>query len=289
MSGSPEVGTGGARIGFVTCVELGRACIEAVLARGGRFALLMTLEDAVAPGKSGRVCLDDLAAAQATPLLKVRHINDAASVAALRAARLDWLFIVGWSQIAAPEVLAAARHGAVGMHPTLLPEGRGRAAIPWAILKRLPETGVTMFKLDAGVDSGPVIGQRVLPLAPDETATTLYARVTAAHGELMQAHWDAFVSGSVAAVPQDEARASRWPGRKPEDGRITPTMTVADAECLVRAVTRPYPGAFIDVDGRRLRIWAGHPVGTDAPESGLVIPLADGAYMATDWAWEPLP
>src|SRR5690242_13717067 len=136
------------RVGFVTCVQLGLSCMEAIYEVGGKLDLAITLHDETAVAKSGRIYLNEFCAARHIPLVKVRNINDADALAAIASAQLDWLFIVGWSQIARRDVLNAPRKGVLGMHPTLLPQGRGRAAIPWAILLGLPETGVTLFKLD---------------------------------------------------------------------------------------------------------------------------------------------
>lgn len=243
-------------IAFATCVQLGRSCIEEIIRIGGRLDLLITLKDERARNKSGRIYLDDMAQAHGVPLLKIDNINEAAVIGALMERKIDWLFIIGWSQIAKPELLRTPRLGCVGMHPTLLPQGRGRAAVPWAILKGLARTGVTMFKLDEGVDTGEIIGQEVIGLEPDITATELYERVDRAHVDLIARYWEPLVSGNVCLRPQNEAEATVWPGRKPEDGEITGDMTMAEAERMVRAVTRPYPGAFYREKDGVLRIWS---------------------------------
>jgi methionyl-tRNA formyltransferase len=157
---------------------------------------------------------------------------------------LDWLFIIGWSQVAHEEVLSAPAKGAIGMHPTLLPVGRGRAAIPWAILQGLDVTGVTMFQLDGGVDTGPIIAQKTIPLTADSDAGQLYEAVDRAHVELMREIFPKLCEGSLDPQPQDDGLATEWPVRSPEDGEIRTDRSVADAERLVRATTRPYPGAF---------------------------------------------
>ena len=243
-------------------MQLGLSCMEVIAATGGRLHAAMTIPDDKGLRKSGRVFIGDHCTRHGITLGRFRNINDADAVAWLRAQELDWLFIIGWSQIAGPDVLASVRQGAIGMHPTLLPQGRGRAAIPWAILKGLDRTGVTMFKLDAGVDSGPIIAQREVAIGPRETATTLYARVESAHRELMRDAWSNLSAGRVTLTAQDESQATYWPGRTPEDGRLLPTMTVAEADRLVRAVTAPYPGAFIDGPDGRLRVWEAVPAGT---------------------------
>jgi methionyl-tRNA formyltransferase len=271
------------RYGFVTCVELGKACIEEILAAGGHFELLMTLRDDLAVQKSGRVYLDELADTHDITLVKVRNINDADALDAIQKANLDWLFLIGWSQIARLDFLKAPRRGVLGAHPTLLPQGRGRAAVPWAILKGLDRTGVTLFVVDEGVDTGPIVSQMEIPLAPDEDATRLYRKVNEAHRQLIRETWPQLEDDSVVPRPQDDSRASEWPGRRPEDGRIVSDMTTTEIDRLVRAVTRPYPGAsWSTADGRELRVWSGRVLEPGDVPQGLPIPCADGVFDATE-------
>ena len=94
------------------------------------------------------------------------------------------------------------------MHPTLLPIGRGRAAIPWAILKKLPKTGVTLFKMDEGVDTG-LLGSHIeIPISIDETATSLYQKVNQAHYELMMRTICLLENDPMFFVEQDESKAN---------------------------------------------------------------------------------
>lgn len=275
------------RIGFVTCVQLGLSCMEEIYALGAELHLAVTLPDDRARSKSGRVFIEPFCRDHAIPLRHIRNINDAEAISAIRDAALDWLCIIGWSQIAKLEVLATPRRGCLGMHPTLLPEGRGRAAIPWAIIKGLSETGVTLFQLTEGVDSGPVLAQERIPLAPRETAGSLYGKVAVAHRTLIRRVWPALLAGTVPLKAQDEAAATYWPGRSPEDGRLSPNMPVSAADRLVRAVTRPYPGAFLDAPTHRMRIWAAHP----ATEADGVerVRFSNGDLALDEWSIEPLP
>jgi methionyl-tRNA formyltransferase len=271
------------KFGFVTCVEIGLSCMEAIYDVGGTLHLAITLPDEKARTKSGRVYLDDFCGARGVPLLKSPNVNDEAVINAIKAAGIDWLFIIGWSQIARDAVLAAPARGALGMHPTLLPVGRGRAAIPWAILKRLDKTGVTMFKLDGGVDTGDIIAQREIALRPATTATDLYEAVDAVHIELMREAFPKLVDDRLTAVRQDNTQATEWPGRKPEDGKIDLLGSVHDAECLVRAVTRPYPGAFVLQGGVKTIVWRAE-VGSAARDSGAPdISFADGVLHCLEW------
>lgn len=265
------------RFGFVTCVQLGLSCLEAIRDLGAEPDLLLTLRDDRAVRKSGRIWLDEFAAAGNNLLVKVGNINDEDARAAIVDADLDWLFVIGWSQIVGDEVLALPRHGCVGMHPTLLPQGRGRAPIPWAIIKGLSQTGVTMFVLDNGVDTGPVIGQEAVTITPDETATTLYSKIDDLHVQLVRETWAAFGSETVAPVPQEEVRASVWPGRRPEDGELSSAMSVLEMDRHVRALTSPYPGAWWRDDHDTTWIVdSGSTAPT--PDDALEIPASDGKY-----------
>ena len=268
------------KIAFTTCVQLGKSCIEEIFKIGGRLDLMITLKDEKAQNKSGRIYLDDLAKEHNVPLLKINHINDEAVLDAIKEYEIDWLFIIGWSQIAGEKVLNAPTYGCIGMHPTLLPKGRGRAAIPWAILKGLDKTGVTMFKLDAGVDTGDIIGQGEILLDSDTTATELYEKVDEMHIQLIRDYWESIVNNTVVLTKQDESMATEWPGRKPEDGEISQNMTMEDAERLVRAVTHPYPGAFYVEKGMKTVIWKAK-VQKEVQESG--IQLQDGYLIPLEY------
>lgn len=244
------------RIAFATCVQLGLSCIEEILRMNGELDLLITLKDEKAKSKSGRIYLDEIAKKYNIPLIKINNINDPEVIVALKKEEIDWLFIIGWSQIARKEILNTPRKGCIGMHPTLLPVGRGRAAIPWAILKGLHQTGVTMFKLDEGVDTGDIIGQGKIELDDKTTATQLYRKVNEMHIILISRYWDDIVNDRITLTKQDETKATEWPGRRPEDGEIFHSMTMDEADKLVRAVTHPYPGAYYKAGDKIIRIWS---------------------------------
>lgn len=272
------------KFGFVTCVQLGLSCIEAVHSIGGKFDLFMTLHDHKAKSKSGRIYLDEISARTNTPLIKINHINDEDVRNAIKEYDLDWLFIIGWSQIAKPETFNASKFGTIGAHPTLLPIGRGRAAIPWAIIKGLDKTGVTFFKMDEGVDTGPILGQFEISINAKTSATELYKDVDKAHEKLIINLWDKLVEGSFELRIQDESLATYWEGRTPEDGLLNENMTVNQAATLVRATTKPYPGAFKIEDGSKIIIWQGEIGKID----GKHLQFSDGIYTATKYEIVPI-
>ena len=268
------------KIAFCTCVQIGKSCIETIISSGGHFDLLITLHYHKSKKKSGRVYIDDIANDNGIPLYKLNHINDADVAEVVKKYEIDWLFIIGWSQIASVDILKVPRKGVIGAHPTLLPIGRGRAAVPWAILKGLDKTGVTFFKMDEGVDTGEILDQFEIPIRSDETATTLYNKVNEAHNELIQQIWPKLIDDVVIGVKQDESLASYWEGRTPADGELYHSMTLKEVDRLVRATTHPYPGAFIMSDSStKLIIWSGS---ASPIQSTKVLNFIDGDYYVTD-------
>jgi len=269
------------KIAFCTCVQIGKSCIEAIIFSGGRFDLLLTLHDHKSEKKSGRIYLDDIAKDNGIPLYKLNHINDFDVAEVLKKYDIDWLFIIGWSQIASADLLKIPHKGVIGAHPTLLPTGRGRAAVPWAILKGLDITGVTFFKMDAGVDTGEILDQFEIPVSSDEIATTLYNKVNEGHVQLIKQIWPKLIEDMIIGVKQDESLASYWEGRTPADGELLKSMSLFEVDKLVRATTRPYPGAFIMLDEMtKMIIWNGS---CKPNQNSRVIEFNDGPYYISDF------
>lgn len=272
------------KFAFVTCVQIGLSCMESIYNVNGKLDLVITIPDDKAKKKSGRIYVDDFAEKHNIPVLKSNHVNDAAVIEAIKAHEIDWLFIIGWSQIASKEVIQSPKIGAIGAHPTLLPVGRGRAAIPWAIIKGLDVTGVTFFKMDEGVDTGLILRQEEVPIQSNETALTLYKKVNTAHETLIKNLFIDLQNNNVKGKVQDESKATYWEGRKPKDGELFETMTVNEVNRLVRATSQPYPGAFIIRGDKKVIIWKGI-ISTEKTTCNVYheIVLKDGYFYATNY------
>lgn len=267
------------KFAFCTCVQIGLSCMEAIYRANGKLDLIISLPDDAAKAKSGRIYVDEFAKKHGIPVVKSPHVNDQIIINALKEHGIDWFFIIGWSQIASKELISTPSYGAIGAHPTLLPVGRGRAAIPWTIIKGLDKTGVTFFKMDKGVDTGPILAQEIVPVEKNETATTLYNKVNTAHGTLIQKLYPKLLTSEIEGIKQDESKATCWPGRKPEDGELNQNMKVVEVDRLVRATTHPYPGAYYIENNQKLIIWEGK-IGEHA---GKRIEFADGIYIVLDY------
>jgi len=263
------------RLVWVSFDVMGRDCLAAAADAGAEVAAVVTLPGPIDPDRSGQCSFDEIAADLGARLIETADVNAPDTIAAIREVDPDLIFVVGWSQLVMDEFIGLPRHGVFGMHPTLLPRHRGRAAIPWAILSGLAKTGVTLFQIaDGTADSGPIVGQVEVPIAPDETATTLYDKVTAAHLDVVREFVPKLLDGTAERLPQDTRRASSWPRRAPADGIIDWETRAPYLHDWVRAQTRPYPGAFTYLGEDKLVVWRARPVELrkEAP-AGTVVAL----------------
>jgi len=263
---------------WVSFDTIGRDCLEAAAGVGAEVVGVVTLPGPIDPNRSGQCSFDEIAARLNAALIETRDVNAPETVNVIRKLEPALVFVVGWSQIVHDPFIALASEGVFGMHPTLLPRHRGRAPIPWAILTGLARTGVTLFEIvDATPDSGSIIGQVTLDVAPDETATTLFARIADAHVELTQELLPQLLAGAAPRFPQDPSRASSWPRRTPADGIIDWDTRAPYLYDWVRAQTRPYPGAFTFLGDEKVIVWSARAIDlADAAPAGTVVEVGPG-------------
>ena len=258
---------------WVSFDTIGRDCLVAAAGVGANIVGMVTLPGPVDPDRSGQCSFVEVGSSVGAVVIESVDINAPETVAAVAALQPELLFVIGWSQLLREPILALAPRGAFGMHPTLLPRHRGRAPIPWAILSGLATTGVTLFEIpDAHADSGAIVGQVEVTIAPDETATTLFERLAAAHVELIRTFVPRILDGTAPRLPQDERRSSAWPKRTPADGIIDWETRAPHLYDWVRAQTRPYPGAFTFLGDEKVVVWSARPVdGALAAVPGTVV------------------
>jgi len=184
-------------------------------------------------------------------------------------------------------VLASARLAALNLHPSLLPAYRGRAPINWVLVNGERETGVTLHHMVARADAGDIVAQRAIPIAPRETALSLYLKTEEAGVELLREALPRVAAGTAPRLPQDASRASVFGRRRPEDGRIDWAWPAERIDRLVRAVAPPWPGAFAEVEGRRIEIHAGEPAEPLPPGTapGTVRRAPDRLLVAAGDRW----
>jgi methionyl-tRNA formyltransferase len=166
----------------------------------------------------------------------------------------DYIFSFYYRHLISTAILDTARIAALNMHGSLLPKYRGRAPVNWAILHGETETGASLHIMEAKPDAGDIVGQVAVPIHPDEDATAVFAKVSNAAIEVMQAALPELLQGRVPRTRNVLANGSYFGGRKPEDGRIHWNQSAKQVHDLIRAVAPPYPGAFTDWQGARMVI-----------------------------------
>lgn len=245
---------------FMGSVLSSRAALETMLEQGVKIDLVCSLDEAAAAGVSDYYPIHRIAEEHRIPYVKFRKVNDADVVRRIREADPDFIFVIGLSQIIPPDVLGLAREYAVGFHPTPLPRYRGRAALPWMVLLGERSLKVTFLRLDQEMDSGDIICQ--FPYEIDETdyVTDVYDKVCRALRQGLARCLPDIYGGTVRFLPQDEGEATYLMIRRPEDGRIQWHLPAADIARLVRAASRPYPGAFADYGGEKVIVWRAHAI-----------------------------
>jgi methionyl-tRNA formyltransferase len=190
------------------------------------------------------------------PVVCVNDINDPFVVESVRRYGGDLLLVTGWSQIFKRALRGLFPLGCVGLHPTLLPQGRGRAPIPWTILKGLERSGVTLFHLGDGADDGDIVGQEGFEVAADETATTLYEKVCVASAKLCVEMVPRLLMGCAPRTPQ-VGTPSVWPKRTPEDGELSWGDPPSKVGLYCRALADPYPPPWFRLGDKRVYLRCG--------------------------------
>lgn len=289
------------RIGWVGFHVEGVPALRALLEQRVRLEGVLTLRADLAGKKSGAADYRSLCAEHGVDLYEIANINDEASLALLRRLSLDVAFVIGWTQIVRTQALKLVRLGMIGAHASLLPHHRGRAPINWALIKGAQQTGNSLIWLADEVDAGAIIDQKAIPITPYDTCASLYDKVAQTNREMILAVLPRLLAGERPGRPQPESNEPNLPGRKPEDGLIDWSRTGGEVYNFVRALTRPYPGAFGWLDGRRWTIWTcavlpGRPYGAvgvpgqvigplysaEPGACGQVIGCGDGAVVALE-------
>ncbi|MCH7702774.1 MAG: methionyl-tRNA formyltransferase [Planctomycetes bacterium] len=195
----------------------------------------------------------------------------------------DLLWVIGLSQLVPDRLMAIARIGSVGFHPTMLPEGRGRAPVAWTILHGA-RAAANLFFLTDQPDAGDIIIQREVPVRPDDYSEDLIKRTNQVLADAIRELAPRIRAGDVPRTPQDHRKATYYPKRTPADGLIDWADSTDGVYRLIRAAGRPYPGAFTHHQQQRLTVWRGHPseacAASGSAKPGTVLSVSSSAGIA---------
>ena len=171
----------------------------------------------------------------------------------LQDTNLDIILVIGWYYMLPQSIRSTAKYGAWGIHASMLPKYAGGAPLTWAIINGEKETGVTLFRLADGVDSGDIVAQKSFPIDFEDSIKDVYKKATETSKSLLV---DAISNiEDCTFQPQDPSKIEVFPQRSPEDGELDLTLPAEMLYNFIRAQSSPYPGAFIrTTDNRKLII-----------------------------------
>jgi methionyl-tRNA formyltransferase len=187
----------------------------------------------------------------------------------LRKLAPDVCVVTAYGKILPKDVLEAPAHGCLNVHASLLPRFRGAAPIQWAIASGDAETGVSLMVMDEGLDTGPVLAEKRLPIVPDETSATLHDKLSKLGGELLREFLPTYLRGELKPVPQPAEGVVLAPLIQKEDGRLDFTRAAVEWVRRVRAFT-PWPGTYTTLEGKLLKVHRVR-VGEGRGEPGTVL------------------
>jgi methionyl-tRNA formyltransferase len=197
----------------------------------------------------------------------VRSMAEPGLIDAVAQWRPDAFLVAGWYHMVPKAWRKLAP--AYGLHASILPDYCGGAPLVWAMINGEKKTGITLFQMDDGVDSGPIVAQSEEPIQAEDTISTLYARIEERGLELLAKSLPSLADGSAVLRVQTGAGRRVMPQRSPEDGMLHWSANAADLDRFVRAQTRPYPGAFFMLGKVRVTVWAAHNVSYGADNAPI--------------------
>jgi methionyl-tRNA formyltransferase len=189
------------------------------------------------------------------PVFQPEKARGPESVARIAGERPGLIVVVAYGQILPPSILDIPEYGCINVHASLLPRYRGAAPINWAIARGETVTGVTIMKMDPGMDTGPMLHVREMPIGEDDTAETMFPKLSSLGAQALIEALGKLRGGTLAETPQDGNLATYAPMIKKEHGRIDWEKPAREVRDLVRGMT-PWPSAFTDHGGKTLKIVA---------------------------------
>jgi methionyl-tRNA formyltransferase len=268
------------RLVFCGTPQFAVPTVEAVIAAGHQVALVVTQPDRPV-GRDQQLQAPPVKQAALThciPVLQPEKIkNNAELRAELEAIAPDAILVVAYGRIIPQWMLDLPRYGNINLHGSLLPKYRGAAPIQWAVASGEVVTGVTTMRLDAGLDTGPMLLAQVVPIGEEETAVDVYETLAEVGAPLMVETLRRLEAGELFPEPQDHSLATHAPILTREDGRIDFTRTAREIHNRWRGF-QPWPGAFTALRGKKLIAHRLHPAENFDIAQGI-IQVHDGRLL----------
>jgi len=244
--------------------------LRALAAAGHEIAGVVTRSDK--PAGRGRSLtappVKVVAEGMRVPVFQPRRVREPAFVDQLRTLDPEVIVVAAYGQILPKEILTLPKYGCINIHASLLPLYRGAAPINWAIIRGEVRTGITIMRMDVGMDTGAILLQESIPIDPADTAGTMTGKLAVVGARLIVAALPLIAEGKLQPVAQDESRATLAPLLKKENGLIDWNLSAVEIHDRVRGLS-PWPGAYTFLDKKMVKIIASEPLGGTG-EPGLL-------------------
>lgn len=278
---------------FMGTPDFAVGILEALLAAGHEVALVVTQPDK--PKGRGNVLqappVKEAALLREIPVFQPKKVRELENIKELRDIQPDAIIVAAFGQILPKEILELAPFGCINVHASLLPKYRGASPIQWAVLNGEKTSGVTIMRMDEGVDTGDIIAQREITLSPEETSESLFEKLSKLGAELLIETLPLVENGTATFTPQEDSEATHTGKIDKELGRINWTKSAEEIERLIRALP-----AYTYLDQKTLKIWraelsaeplpeepnAGAPGTATAVKKGLLVSTGTTPLLITE-------
>lgn len=242
------------KIAIAGAVNSSKKTLEKLIEHQLDLQLILSLNPMLNKNVSGYQDLKEVASNHGLKSDYFNNINDDEVIAKIKQKDIDYLFVVGLSQLITDKVLNSVHKSCIGYHPTKLPEGRGRATIAWSILGEI-EPAVTFFEIDKGMDSGKIYFQKKVELEENDYAQDLIDKLMSAIDDGLDEFLPLLNQNGLNPTEQDEEDATYVEIRRPQDGFINWRDSSHQIHTLIRATSKPLPGAYSIIDNSKIIIW----------------------------------
>lgn len=245
------------RVIFMGTPDFAVGTLEAMVQSGYEVVLVVTQPDKPQGRKQLLVAppVKEKALEMGIPVFQPRRVREPEALETIKEYAADMIVVAAFGQILPKELLELPKYGCINVHASLLPKYRGAAPIQWSILNGDEVTGVTIMRMDVGLDTGDMIAKTEIPISPEDTGGSLFERLAEAGAKLCVETIPSIVDGTAVYTPQDEQMATKVGMIKKQDGLIDFSRPAKAIECQVRGLN-PWPSAYTFLAGKTLKIWA---------------------------------
>lgn len=267
------------RIIFMGTPDFAVGTLTALIEAGHEIVLAVTQPDKPRGRKQTLVAppVREAAVSHGIPVFQPKRVREPEALEELRKYEPELIVVAAFGQLLPKELLDMPTYGCINVHASLLPKYRGAAPIQRAILNGDAVTGVTIMRMDVGLDTGDMIAKEEVVIAPEDTGGTLFDKLAKAGADLLVRTIPSIADGTAVYTPQDESEATKVGQISKKDGRIDFTRSARSIECQVRGLN-PWPSAYTYLGNKTLKIWSAQVREGTGAEIGTVVFLEKDCF-----------